>query len=482
MTDDAALLDRYARERDEAAFTALVGRHVDLVYASALRQCGGRAAQAQDVTQQVFTDLARRAGPLSRHPALVGWLHTATRYAAMKLQRAEIRRLAREQNALDWTASEPPPAWERLRPVLDAALGELAEPARAALLLRFLEGKSLRDVAACLRVTETAARSRVDRALDQLRARLARRGIASTAAALGLVLTQHATAAAPAGLAAAVASTALLGGGAAGVGWLSLFAMKKILLGCAGVLLVAEFATATVEFNERRALAVEYAALLSTPTTSPLPLPSSAPAAIPSASPSPLPAPDPELTRLQRRLAVLRVRPPGVADAQLLPPGNVGRATGVEALQTLAWALQAGDTELLARYVTFTDDTPENRAAFMASFPAATRARYPTPEQLMLAFSFDDSFRDPPAALQVTEAHTFAGGVQRVSGWVRSASGQERPLTLPLQQTATGWGLAVRPLRGPNNSVDRILARLDPVTGELRPPPVSPPPSTAPAR
>ena len=82
MSEDAQLLRRYATERSEAAFAELIRRHVDLVYSAALRQVAGDAHGAQDVTQQVFSELARQAKPLARHPALAGWLYTATRQIA----------------------------------------------------------------------------------------------------------------------------------------------------------------------------------------------------------------------------------------------------------------------------------------------------------------------------------------------------------------------------------------------------------------
>ena len=65
MSEDAELLGRYASERSESAFTELIRRHVDLVYSAALRLAGGDIHRAQDVTQQVFTELARQAQRLS---------------------------------------------------------------------------------------------------------------------------------------------------------------------------------------------------------------------------------------------------------------------------------------------------------------------------------------------------------------------------------------------------------------------------------
>jgi DNA-directed RNA polymerase specialized sigma24 family protein len=72
MMNDAELLRRYAQDRCEAAFTELVQRHVDFVYSSVLRQVGGDANLAQEVTQGVFLDLAQKAGTLARHPFLKG--------------------------------------------------------------------------------------------------------------------------------------------------------------------------------------------------------------------------------------------------------------------------------------------------------------------------------------------------------------------------------------------------------------------------
>ena len=76
------LLRRYVTDRSDAAFAELVSRHIDLVYSAALRQVNGDSGMAQDVTQAVFTDLARKAPALLRHTSLTGWLYTSTRYLA----------------------------------------------------------------------------------------------------------------------------------------------------------------------------------------------------------------------------------------------------------------------------------------------------------------------------------------------------------------------------------------------------------------
>ena len=219
---DARLLRRYAAERDEAAFAELVRRHVDLVHSAALRQVNGDEHFAADVTQAVFTDLARKAPTLLQHRVLAGWLFTSTRFAAAKMVRGERRRQAREQEAqLMQELTRDPAAsldWTRVRPVLDEALGELNEPDREAILLRFFEGRDFAGVGARLNLSDNTARMRVERALDKLRALLERRGVTSTSAALAAALANQAVLAAPAGLAATVTGAALAGSGAAMAG------------------------------------------------------------------------------------------------------------------------------------------------------------------------------------------------------------------------------------------------------------------------
>ncbi len=243
MNDDAALLRRYADEGSQSAFTELVHRHVDLVYGAALRRTNSDPHLAADVAQQVFTALARDARKLSRHTVISAWLHTATRNAALNLMISESRRQAREQTALDpaLNSSATGPQWEHLRPVIDAAIDELPEADRAAVVLRFLERRAFAQIGAALQVSEDAARMRLERALEKLRAGLARRGITSTAAALGAIVSNQPLVSAPVGLAATLAaqSLATVGAGAGLVAALISFMNLKLVTGVALSALVA---------------------------------------------------------------------------------------------------------------------------------------------------------------------------------------------------------------------------------------------------
>jgi len=229
MVPDVELLRRYTETGSEAAFTELVGRHVDLVYSVALRVVGGDTHLAQDVSQAVFTDLARKARQLSRHAMLAGWLHTSARFAASKLIRAERRRQTREQRAAAMPDLSPEPEmnWGLLRPVLDEAVGHLGARDREAVLLRYFEGKEFKQIGATLGLNEDAARMRVDRALERLRRALIRRGVSLSAAALAATLSSGAVTMAPATLATRLACAALTGAASSSSTPAILFSLMK---------------------------------------------------------------------------------------------------------------------------------------------------------------------------------------------------------------------------------------------------------------
>ncbi len=222
MTPDCELLATFARTNSEDAFAEVVKRHVSLVYSAALRQVGGDGHLAQDVAQAVFSDLARKAAALSRHQNLSGWLYTSAHFAAAKIIRTETRRRDREEKFMreptndSGTGVSPVQSaneieWENLRPVLDAAMHELKDADREAILLRYFENRPFAEVGAKIGLNENAARMRVDRAVEKLRAILAQRGL-TAGATLASVISANAVQAAPAGIAATISAAAALAG------------------------------------------------------------------------------------------------------------------------------------------------------------------------------------------------------------------------------------------------------------------------------
>ncbi len=245
MIPDCDLLRQYAEHGDEAAFAEVVRRYVDLVYSAAWRQVGGDTGLAQDVAQGVFTELARQARPLSRRASLAGWLYTTARFTANNTRRHEHRRRVREQEAyaMNQTAHAREPNWDALQPVLDEAVCALNAADREAVLLRFFQNKNHGEVGSALGVSEDAARKRVDRALEKLRAHFARRGVTVSSAMLATAITANSVKAAPAGLAANVAGVSLAGAGIAAESiFLKILLMStqaKILVVTAVMLVVA---------------------------------------------------------------------------------------------------------------------------------------------------------------------------------------------------------------------------------------------------
>src|SRR5215468_7348793 len=168
---DSQLLRAYAQERSESAFAELVRRHVDLVYSAALRMvCDSHLAE--DVTQNAFVALAKSAVQLADRPTLAGWLHRTAQNIAAQTVRTDVRRRAREQEASamsEQISTSPDVWWEQIEPHLDAALGELADADRDAVVLRYFQTKSAAEIATLLGVSDDAAQKRVSRAVEKLR-------------------------------------------------------------------------------------------------------------------------------------------------------------------------------------------------------------------------------------------------------------------------------------------------------------------------
>ena len=214
--DDHELLAEYARTGSEAAFAVLVARYVNLVHSAAWRFTGN-PHHAEEITQAVFIILARKAGGLRRGTVLSGWLYQTARLTAANFVKGEIRRQNREQEAyMQSILTEPEPAaWKQIAPLLDEAMGWLGETDRNAIVLRFFENKTARQVAAALKLNEAAAHKRVNRALEKLHRYFARRGVSSTTAIIAGAISANSVQAAPVALAKAVSAVAAAKGAAA---------------------------------------------------------------------------------------------------------------------------------------------------------------------------------------------------------------------------------------------------------------------------
>ncbi len=179
---DAQLLECFTAQRDEAAFAALVRRHGPMVL-NVCRSVLHHEQDAEDAFQATFLVLARKAASLRRPGAVAGWLYEVAYRVAIKAQAAAARRRAQERKASPMAAVDPTldMTLRDLRRVLHEELRRLPDKYRLPLVLCYLEGRSQEEAAGQLGWSKGTLRGRLDRGREQLRRRLAARGVTLSA-------------------------------------------------------------------------------------------------------------------------------------------------------------------------------------------------------------------------------------------------------------------------------------------------------------
>jgi RNA polymerase sigma factor (sigma-70 family) len=207
---DLELIVRCAGPERNEAFAELVRRYANLVYSAALRQTQS-AHLAEDVSQAVFVKFAREMTKLRKGTVLSAWLYQVARRQSIDVIRSEVRRRERERIAGEMNATNTDSTpWTSIEGSLDDAMDALSDLDRTAVLLRYFEKKSLREVAGLLAISENAAQKRLSRAVDRMRQFLANRGVPLTASTLIALISANAIQVAPAALASTLAVAAKL--------------------------------------------------------------------------------------------------------------------------------------------------------------------------------------------------------------------------------------------------------------------------------
>jgi RNA polymerase sigma factor (sigma-70 family) len=210
---DGQLIARFCKNRDETAFAAIVDRHGPMVL-NVCRRMLSDANEVDDAFQAVFLVLVRKARSIGKPSLLGNWLYGVACRTTANARRQAARRQSRTKEIVDMPATEPTPAegWQELRPLLDEELARLPEKYRAPLVLCYLQGKTYTEAARILGWADGTVSGRLARGRTLLRARLVKRGLTLSTAALAAFLTQHAAqaAAVPATLASNTIKAALL--------------------------------------------------------------------------------------------------------------------------------------------------------------------------------------------------------------------------------------------------------------------------------
>ena len=219
-SDPELLADWLGRQR-ESAFHALVARYAGLVYATAKRTCGDDS-MAAEASQLTFIALAQKAKSLAACASLGGWLHLTAMMQAKNLIRKSQRESRKRQLLQAAMDTEPPhtssDVWQEMQPLLDEALAALSAKDREALLLRFYRSLTIREIAATLCIATDAAQKRIDRAIERLRGKLARRGCQAGGSLSGAMLAGFAADAKAATLSVSVLSSKAIAAGAVASG------------------------------------------------------------------------------------------------------------------------------------------------------------------------------------------------------------------------------------------------------------------------
>jgi RNA polymerase sigma factor (sigma-70 family) len=188
---ESQLLERFLTRGDEAAFEAILRRHGPMVL-GVCRRLLSDPNDVEDAFQATFLVLVRKAGSIRDRGVLGTWLYGVARRVAVRARVDARRRRAREwSDATEMARAErwrEPEHGAELRGIIDEEVSRLTERYRAALVLCDLEGYTHEQAAVRLRCPVGTVKSRLARAHEKLRSRLARRGLAPSAELLATTL------------------------------------------------------------------------------------------------------------------------------------------------------------------------------------------------------------------------------------------------------------------------------------------------------
>lgn len=161
---------------DRMAFRQLVLDHSHAMFRVAWRLCNDESL-AEDIVQESFIKAWRKIGDFRMQSSFRSWLHRITVNTAMDLLRKQSRRRQFETDEPEFETAEMSvlPRTDvqiDIRSQAGAAMQQLSDTERAALLLRHYEGHSIKEIAQILELTSDASKQAIFRAVQKMRVAL----------------------------------------------------------------------------------------------------------------------------------------------------------------------------------------------------------------------------------------------------------------------------------------------------------------------
>jgi RNA polymerase sigma-70 factor (ECF subfamily) len=176
-----------SRGSDSRAFAELIGRYERTALAIAYSAIG-QGDRAADAVQEAFVRAWQKIGTLKEPARFGSWLAGIVRNVAID-ERRRLRRQPTEELAMEAADCRRDPATEADRretsDQVAAALRNLDEISRSAVVLRYYEGLSSKEIAGLLAISPAAVDMRLMRARQELRELLAAENMPAGAARLG---------------------------------------------------------------------------------------------------------------------------------------------------------------------------------------------------------------------------------------------------------------------------------------------------------
>lgn len=152
--------------RDEARFRDWYDATLPRIYRYLAARCAGDDALAEELTQQTFVEAIRQRDRFDGRSDIVTWMCAIGRNKLVDHYRRRGRDVRRHERLIADQPQAGDTPWRAAdaRDAVEAAMAQLPSDQRIALLFRYLDGLSVREVANALGRSEKATESLIARA------------------------------------------------------------------------------------------------------------------------------------------------------------------------------------------------------------------------------------------------------------------------------------------------------------------------------